>query len=68
MSSIPTDAIKVLTNLEELDMSHNKLKTMPDTSFHFLKNLEILELHDNLIEDVPKGTFQVQIKNFLLML
>lgn len=60
MSNIPIDAIKVLTNLEELDFSNNKLKIMQDTSFHFLKKLQILELHDNMIEEVPKGTFQVR--------
>lgn len=59
VSNIPTDAIKVLINLEELDLSNNRLKIMPDTSFHFLKKMKILELHDNIIEDLRKGTFQV---------
>ncbi|KAJ8969360.1 hypothetical protein NQ317_004632, partial [Molorchus minor] len=58
VSNIPTDAIKVLTNLEELDLSNNKLKNMPDTSFHFLRKLKRLELQDNAIEVVHKGTFQ----------
>lgn len=66
------DAIKVLLNLEELDLSNNRLKTMPDTSFHFLRRLKILELQDNIIETVHKGTFQVnfshEVSNYLLLL
>ncbi|KAJ8916973.1 hypothetical protein NQ315_008373 [Exocentrus adspersus] len=61
VSNMPVDSIKVLLNLEELDLSHNKIKTMPDTSFHFLRRLKILELQDNIIEIVHKGTFQGDI-------
>lgn len=50
----------MLINLDELDLSNNRLKSMPDTSFHFLRRLKILELQDNIIETVHKGTFQVK--------
>ncbi|CAH1114704.1 unnamed protein product [Psylliodes chrysocephalus] len=60
-SMLPTDAIKVLTNLEKLDLSNNKIKTMPETSFHFLRELKKLELQDNMIESIHKGTFQGDI-------
>lgn len=58
-TSLPSDALRHLTSLQELDFSNNKLTSMSDTSFHFLKNLRLLELHDNRIEQVMKGTFQV---------
>ncbi|KAJ8950482.1 hypothetical protein NQ314_007869 [Rhamnusium bicolor] len=50
VANIPTDAIKVLSNLEDLDLSNNRLKNMPDTSFHFLRKLKNLKLQDNIIE------------------
>lgn len=59
MRDLPTDAIKALTSLEELFLNNNKIKNMPDTSFHFLKNLKRLYLQDNLIEVIQKGIFQV---------
>ncbi|KAL3279501.1 hypothetical protein HHI36_017010, partial [Cryptolaemus montrouzieri] len=58
MQNIPSESLKQLTNLKELDLSNNKLKNVPDTSFHFLKKLVILELQDNNIENLQKGTFQ----------
>lgn len=61
INTLPTDAIKALINLEELDISNNRIKNMPDTSFHFLKKLKKLFVQDNIIEAVPKGTFQVFI-------
>jgi Leucine-rich repeat (LRR) protein len=61
MTQIPTEAIKHLTAVEELDFSNNRLKTLPDTTFHFLKSLRILEMNDNQIDQLPKGTFQSEI-------
>lgn len=59
VQNLPSDAIKVLTNLEELDLSNNRIKNVPDTSFHFLKKLRRLYMQDNTIESIHKGTFQV---------
>jgi Leucine-rich repeat (LRR) protein len=61
MSSLPSDALKSLTSLQELDMSNNKISSLSDTSFHFLKNLRTLEMHDNVIDELKKGTFQGDI-------
>ncbi|XP_060524010.1 chaoptin isoform X2 [Cylas formicarius] len=58
ISSVPVEALKVLTNLEHLDLSNNHLRTVQETSFHFLGKLRSLELQDNVIEVIPKGTFQ----------
>ncbi|RZC35023.1 LRR 5 domain containing protein [Asbolus verrucosus] len=66
VQNFPTEAIKTLSNLEELDISNNEIKNMPDTSFHFLKKLKRLSIQDNIIEIVYKGTFQVII-NFMLI-
>lgn len=61
VQNLPTEILRTLVNLKDLDMSNNKFKTMPDTSFHFLKKLKNLQLHDNQIEVVHKGTFQGDI-------
>ncbi|KAJ3628300.1 hypothetical protein MTP99_015615 [Tenebrio molitor] len=61
VQNLPSDAIKVLTNLEELDLSNNRIKNVPDTSFHFLKKLRRLYMQDNTIESIHKGTFQGDI-------
>ncbi|XP_019875931.2 chaoptin isoform X2 [Aethina tumida] len=60
-TSFPLDAIKVLVNLEVLDLSNNRIRTLQDTAFHFLKKLRELKLQDNVIESVNKGTFQGDI-------
>lgn len=59
MKDLPYDALKPLSQLQHLDISNNKIKNVPDTSFHFLNNLKRLELQDNLIEQFHKGTLQV---------
>lgn len=61
MTTLPSDAMRHLTSLQELDVSNNQLKTLSDTGFHFLKDLRVLEMHDNRLEQVLKGTFQVII-------
>jgi hypothetical protein len=59
VSNIPSEALRPLTNVQYLDFSNNRLRSMPETSFHFLKRLRVLELQDNQIDAVQKGTFQV---------
>ena len=70
LSKLPSEPLRHLSSLQELDITNNKIKTMVDTSFHFLKELRTLELHDNQIEQIHKGTFQVNILNnkFFLIL
>ncbi|XP_018322079.2 chaoptin [Agrilus planipennis] len=58
ISQIPAESFGSLTNLEDLDLSFNRIQTMPDNCFHFMKKLKILQLQDNLIDKVQKGTFQ----------
>lgn len=62
---LPMEALRHLQNLRELDLSHNKLRTMPETSFHFLKKLKVLLLHDNILDMILKGTFQGDIHSTL---
>lgn len=61
VTSFPSQSIRSLTSLQELDFSNNRFKIISDTSFHFLHNLKHLELNDNAIDQVLKGTFQVRI-------
>ncbi|XP_067012092.2 chaoptin [Anabrus simplex] len=61
MSRVPDEALRPLVSLQELDLSNNKLRSMPETSFHFLRRMRILELQDNELEEVHKGTFQKDI-------
>lgn len=68
MSTLPAEAMRHLTSLQELDISNNQLKTMTDTCFHFLKDLRILEMHDNRLEQVLKGTFQGDIHTNLAVI
>ncbi|RZF46767.1 hypothetical protein LSTR_LSTR002630 [Laodelphax striatellus] len=62
---VPSDALKPLSSLQSLDLSHNYLQTMPETSFHFLRRLRTLKLQDNRIDAVIKGTFQGDIHSSL---
>lgn len=59
-TELPSKPFKSLTNLQHLDLSNNRIKTMPDTSFHFLKRIKRIELQDNEIQEIRKGTFQVK--------
>ncbi|XP_063227150.1 chaoptin [Bacillus rossius redtenbacheri] len=65
MSAVPSEALRPLGNLQHLDLSNNRLRSMPETSFHFLRRLKVLELQDNQIETVFKGTFQGGIHSSL---
>lgn len=56
---LPFEPLKALIELQYLDLSNNKLKNVPDTSFHFLYKLRSLNLQDNAIEYFSKGTLQV---------
>lgn len=56
---LPFEPLKALIELQHLDLSNNKLKNVPDTSFHFLYNLRTLNLQDNEIDHFSKGTLQV---------
>lgn len=58
MTQLPLDAIKLLTAIQELDFSNNRIKSLSDTTFHFLRNLKKLDMNDNQIEQLSKGTFQ----------
>lgn len=59
ISEIPSRQLSSLTNLQHLDFSNNKLKSLSATSFHFLKRIKRIEFQDNEIANIPKGTFQV---------
>lgn len=56
---LPFEPLKALIELQYLDLSNNKLKNVPDTSFHFLYKLKTLNLQDNEIDHFSKGTLQV---------
>ncbi|KZC10143.1 Chaoptin, partial [Dufourea novaeangliae] len=64
-TEIPNKAFKFLTNLQHLDFSNNKIKSMPDTTFHFMKRIKRIELQDNEIDFITKGTFQGDIHSTL---
>ena len=46
-----------MLNLVELDLSANKLKTIPTSSFVSIPNLNILIMKDNPLNIVPKSAF-----------
>ncbi|XP_050445558.1 chaoptin isoform X1 [Cataglyphis hispanica] len=65
ISEIPNRPLKSLTNLQHLDFSNNKIRSLPATSFHFLKRIKRIELQDNEIDNIFKGTFQGDIHSTL---
>ncbi|XP_039308071.1 chaoptin isoform X2 [Solenopsis invicta] len=65
ISEIPSRQLSSLTNLQHLDFSNNKLKSLSATSFHFLKRIKRIEFQDNEIANIPKGTFQGDIHSML---
>ncbi|XP_018053036.1 PREDICTED: chaoptin [Atta colombica] len=65
ISEIPNRPFKSLTNLQHLDLSNNKIRSLSATSFHFLKRIKRIELQDNEIDSILKGTFQGDIHSTL---
>ncbi|XP_018398930.1 PREDICTED: chaoptin isoform X1 [Cyphomyrmex costatus] len=65
ISEIPNRPFKSLTNLQHLDLSNNKIRSLHATSFHFLKRIKCIELQDNEIDNILKGTFQGDIHSTL---
>jgi len=59
VTNIPVDALQPLTSMQHLDLSNNRIRSMPENSFHSLKHLQVLNLQDNQIDNIYKGTFQV---------
>lgn len=63
--SLSPNIFKALTSLQYLDLSNNRIKAIPETSFHFMKNIKAIELRDNQIDQIAKGTFQGDIHSKL---
>ncbi|XP_060088656.1 leucine-rich alpha-2-glycoprotein [Heteronotia binoei] len=58
ISKIGADALVGLSKLQELHLSSNKLRSLPDGLFHDLPELATLDLTRNLLEDLPPGIFR----------
>ncbi|KAM6984789.1 leucine-rich repeat-containing G-protein coupled receptor 5-like [Aplochiton taeniatus] len=56
ITSLPTAVCDQLPNLQVLDLSFNRIHTLP--SFGGCDNLRKIDLHHNEIEDLQKNTFQ----------
>lgn len=63
--SLSPNLFKSLSSLQYLDLSNNRIKSIPETSFHFMKNIKALEIRDNQIDQIAKGTFQGDIHSRL---
>lgn len=63
--SLSPNIFKALISLQYLDLSNNRIKAIPETSFHFMKNIKAIELRDNQIDQIAKGTFQGDIHSKL---
>lgn len=59
--TLSANIFKPMSSLQYLDMSNNRIKVIPETSFHFLKMIKALEFRDNQIDQIAKGTFQGDI-------
>lgn len=64
---VPGDAFRYLSNLKYLELSHNHLQYIRDSTFQFLTNLRTLKLQDCMIETLHKGTFQVNINDCVFL-
>lgn len=58
ISNIGVDALQGLPNLQELHLSNNKLRTLPNGLFRDLPQLHTLDLTGNLLEDLPLEIFE----------
>ncbi|KAL7026929.1 hypothetical protein ACKWTF_005238 [Chironomus riparius] len=58
IKEVPQD-IKNFNNLETLDLSNNKIKTLKPSDFHNMPALKKLSLDGNLIEDVDESAFDL---------
>jgi hypothetical protein len=67
VTNIPVDALQPLTSMQHLDLSNNKIRSMPENSLRSLKHLQVLKLQDNQIDNIYKGTFQVTSCTFFLV-
>ncbi|XP_069480153.1 malignant fibrous histiocytoma-amplified sequence 1-like isoform X2 [Ambystoma mexicanum] len=52
--------IKILVHLQKLELSQNKVQTIPEGVFHFLPDLEFLKLSNNRIAHLPKDLASCQ--------
>lgn len=57
LEEVPTDSLRLLTNLSLLDLSRNRLGRVPDEAFVTLHSLSTLKLSDNNITLSP-GAFK----------
>lgn len=52
-ASLPPDFFRSLSNLEELDVSHNSLKALPESIASCTK-LRVLDISANILEAFPR--------------
>lgn len=57
LTTVPTQALKILPELDRLDLSSNRLTSVNASSFTGLFNLSFIELSDNLISKISPTTF-----------
>ncbi|XP_072553491.1 uncharacterized protein [Salminus brasiliensis] len=57
MSSLDTNALNMLPNLTELDLSYNHIAKLTDGAFSGLENLEVLNLSGNSLHTIRNETF-----------
>ncbi|XP_071053500.1 leucine-rich repeats and immunoglobulin-like domains protein 1 [Onthophagus taurus] len=62
LTTVPTEALKSLPELDRLDLSGNRLRVLSETSFYGLKNLSFIELSNNIIWKIHPDCFN---KRFL---
>ncbi|KAK7788932.1 hypothetical protein R5R35_012068 [Gryllus longicercus] len=60
-SSVPAEAFRPLANLVELDLSNNRLRSMPEYALLALRRLRVLRIADNQLDQLADGTFQKDV-------